>query len=266
MRLSALPFSFKGDTSMKLYEALDITLKRNELACFVGAGGKTTSLFRLAGELKECNKRVLVTTTTAICCPDKSDCDEVIVDVKPGSDVLQRGKTPWICVIGREVTADNKLLGMDKEYVTELYLKKVFDYILVEADGSRQRPIKAPADHEPVIPDAVTRTVGVIGLDALGVPISSASVHRPERFCRLTGKTMGDRVDEEAITRLIRSPEGLFKAVPEGSRKYILFNKSERSEQHKSVMCIIDAVETEPPGGLNFIIANMFEGSISKVI
>ena len=37
---------------MKLFEALDIDLTRNELICFVGAGGKTTSLFRLARELK----------------------------------------------------------------------------------------------------------------------------------------------------------------------------------------------------------------------
>lgn len=31
---------------MRLFEALDIDLTRNELVCFVGAGGKTTSLFR----------------------------------------------------------------------------------------------------------------------------------------------------------------------------------------------------------------------------
>ena len=68
---------------MKFFEALDIDLTRNELICFVGAGGKTTSLFRLARELKRCGKSVLVTTTTAIYCPDEGDCDEVITGIPP---------------------------------------------------------------------------------------------------------------------------------------------------------------------------------------
>ena len=110
-------------------------------------------------------------------------------------------------------------------YIT-FFMEGVFDYILVEADGSRQKPIKAPADHEPVIPDGTTKTVGVIGLDALGKQICSDSVHRPEHFCRLTGRNMGDRIDEEMVAKLILAPDGLFKSVPGGSRNYVLFNKA----------------------------------------
>ena len=251
---------------MKLYEALDITLKENELICFVGAGGKTTALFRLAKELKACNKRVLVTTTTAIYSPDARDCDQVILDIEKDSDVLKRINGPCICVFGRQVTADNKLLGIDKEVVTELYLKTVFDYILVEADGSRQRPIKAPADHEPVIPNGTTKTVGVIGLDAFGEQISSDSVHRTEHFCRLTRRSMGDRIDGEVLAKLILAPDGLFKLVPDGSQNYVLFNKADNRERQKSASCIIETVTRDDFGGLNFIITDMLKGSISKIL
>lgn len=250
---------------MKLYEVLDITLKENELICFVGAGGKTTSLFRLAKELKESKKRVLVTTTTAIYSPDKNHCDQVIIDITEGSGAMKKRIDPCICALGREVTAENKLLGVDKEYLTNLFREKAFDYILVEADGSRQRPIKAPADHEPVIPNSTTKVVGVIGLDALGGQICSDSVHRSEHFCRLTGRSMDDRIDEEVVAKLILAPEGLFKSVPGGARNYVLFNKADNRERKKSAVRIIEALTRDVPDLPEFIIADMLKGTISKI-
>ena len=156
---------------MKLFEALDIDLTRNELICFVGAGGKTTSLFRLAEELKGCNKHVLVTTTTAIYCPDEKDCDEVITSDPHSSLTGRQTSGSSIVALGSEITSDSKLLGVERSAITGFHQEKRFDYILVEADGSRQRSLKAPADHEPVIPQGTTKTVGVIGLDALGKQI-----------------------------------------------------------------------------------------------
>jgi probable selenium-dependent hydroxylase accessory protein YqeC len=250
---------------MTFYEALDISLNENELICFVGAGGKTTSLFRLANELKECKKRVLVTTTTAIYSPDENHCDEVILDIAEDNDVMAKRSEPCICVLGAKVTAENKLLGVGKEYITQLFLEKVFDYILVEADGSRQRSIKAPADHEPVIPNGTTKVVGVIGLDVLGATISSGSVHRPECFCRVAGRSLGDRIDEEAIKKLIMGPGGLFKTVPAGARKYVQLNKADREDLKKSAVFIIEAVKESPSDVHAFVIADMLKGNISKV-
>ena len=250
---------------MKFYESLDITLLENELICFVGAGGKTTSLIMLAKELKACKKRVLVTTTTAIYSPDERDCDQVILGRAEDSDLMKKRIGPCICVLGREVTAENKLLGVDKEYVSKLFLEAVFDYILVEADGSRQRPIKAPADHEPVIPNGTTKVVGVIGMDALGRQICSDSVHRPEHFCRLTGRSMGDRIVEEMVAKLVLAPEGLFKSVPDGSRNYVLFNKADNRERKKSAVRIIESLARDASHLPDFILADMLTGTISKV-
>lgn len=251
---------------MKFYESLDITLIENELICFVGAGGKTTSLFMLAKELKECKKRVLVTTTTAIYSPDETHCDQVILDRTEDSDLMKKRIGPCICVLGREVSVENKLLGVDKEYVSKLFMEAVFDYILVEADGSRQRSIKAPADHEPVIPGGTTKTVGVIGLDALGRQVCSDSVHRLGHFCRLTGRSIGDRIDDEMVAKLILAPEGLFKSVPDGSRNYVLFNKADNRERIKSAVRIIETVSRNAHDVSGFIISEMFKGSISRTL
>ena len=250
---------------MKFYQALDINLKDRELTCFVGAGGKTTSLFRLAGELKGCNKRVLVTTTTAIYCPDEGNCDEVITAIPHIKAPARKTSGACIVAMGSEITPENKLLGMDRSSLTGFHQEKIFDYILVEADGSRQRPIKAPADHEPVIPLGTTKTVGVIGLDALGKQIDGTSVHRPELLCRQTGKVMGAVIDEDVIARLILAPQGLFKSVPEGSQRYVVLNKVERNNRQQSARCIIKSMKNDFPAIQGFIVANMLEGNITRV-
>ena len=154
---------------------------------------------------------------------------------------------------------------MDRSSITGFHQAKCFDYILVEADGSRQRPIKAPADHEPVIPNGTTKTVGVIGLDALGKQIHGTSVHRPELLCRLTAKVMGDIIDEDVIARLIRAPQGLFKSVPDGSQRYVVLNKMENSDRQQSARCIIASVKSDFSGMQCFIVANMLEGNIMRI-
>jgi probable selenium-dependent hydroxylase accessory protein YqeC len=167
--------------------------------------------------------------------------------------------------MGSELTPENKLLGVDRSSITGFHQEKLFDYILVEADGSRQRPIKAPADHEPVIPQGTTKAVGVIGLDALGKQIDATAVHRSELFCRLTGKAMGAIIDEDVIARLIIAPQGLFKSVPEGSQRYVVFNKVENSDRQQSARRIIESVKGHFSGIQGFIVANMLEGNITRV-
>ena len=265
LRITAGSQEKNAKNTMKLFEALDIDLTRNELICFVGAGGKTTSLFRLARELKGCNKSVLVTTTTAIYYPDDGDCDEVIAGIPQIKTRSKKTSGACIVAMGSEITPENKLLGVDRFSVAGFHQEKLFDYILVEADGSRQRPLKAPADHEPVIPQGTTKTVGVIGLDALGKEITGTTVHRPELLCRLTAKVMGAVIDEEVIARLIRAPQGLFKSVPEGSQRYVVFNKVENSDRQQSARCIIESVKGHFSGIQGFIVANMLEGNITRV-
>ena len=59
-----------------------------------------------------------------------------------------------------------KISGPEKEILEKL--PGFCDLLLVEADGSRRRPLKVPAVHEPVIPSFADMVVGVIGLDCIG--------------------------------------------------------------------------------------------------
>ena len=41
----------------------------------------------------------------------------------------------------------------------------------------------------------------------------------------------GEILDEEAVVNLIVSPQGLFKGVPDGCRKYVVLNKAENAQR-----------------------------------
>ena len=79
------------------------------------------------------------------------------------------------------------------------------DDVLIEADGSRQLPLKVPAAHEPVIPDNADRIVVITGLSAIGRPAKEVC-HRLPMACGLLG------IGEDTIIR----PEHVEQAVQHG--------------------------------------------------
>ena len=225
---------------MTLYEALNMDLNISELISLVGAGGKTSTMFRLAKELKALGKKVLVTTTTNIALSETSKADHLFVYSSNDICCLSKAEPRTIVCLGGGILNDKgKLKGIDREFIDEIYQKHLFDYIVVEADGSKRRPIKAPAHYEPVIPAGTTRVIGVIGLDALGKTITEHYVHRPNLFCSITGKKMGDIIDRKCLTDLILSGNGLFKDAPRECRKYVVFNKADHADLEKEAQMTV---------------------------
>jgi len=225
---------------MTLYEALNIDLNIPELISVVGAGGKTSTMFRLAQELRALGKKVLVTTTTNIAFSETSEADHLIVDNSKHIRSLSGFEPGTIVCLGScRVNNQGKLKGIEREFVGKIYREHVFDYILVEADGAKRRPIKAPAHYEPVIPRETTRAIGVIGLDALGKTITEDYVHRPLLFCSITGKKMGDTIDRKCLIDLILSEDGLFRDAPQGCRRYAVFNKADHTDREQEARIAI---------------------------
>jgi probable selenium-dependent hydroxylase accessory protein YqeC len=219
---------------MNIVDAFDLDLSRHELICLVGAGGKTTTMFALARELKSRGKSVLVTTTTNIFYPSASECDEVIIDGSGDTGILRYAAPGKIIGLGGGIIKERKLAGIEPECIARLHEGKRFDCILVECDGAKHKPIKAPAAYEPVVPATATRAIGVIGLEAVGSPIEDAYVHRLEQFCDVVQRRPGEMIDEQAVVELIVSAKGLFKGVPEKCKKYVVLNKAEDSQRKAS--------------------------------
>lgn len=205
---------------------------------FVGAGGKTTSMLTLARECREAGERLLVTTTTAIYKPEKEPFDRLWIEAER-SDCLEEQKTAeGITIWGDRITEDRKLKGMPLKRIEDFIVKNQYDRFLIESDGSREKPLKAPGEHEPLISKETELVVGVVGMSALEQRVSEAWIHRSQLFCQITGTSEGELITAEKIVKLVIHPEGLFKSAPMGAKRVLLLNQTDserRRQQAKNI-------------------------------
>lgn len=218
---------------MTLKEAL--ALRSGGVVSLIGAGGKTTTLFRLADELWREGGKVLVTTTTKIFKPTKPHVHRLFLaqELKSLLDELSKIHEPAIVGVGYDFDAAGKLIGLPPDWFGALSKQGGMDWILTEADGAAMKPFKVPGDHEPVVPEESSVTVWVMGMKILGEPLTPDFCHRAERAARLLNVEIGAPVTEELILRLVENPEGCLKGIPAGSRKVALINQADRPEQVK---------------------------------
>jgi probable selenium-dependent hydroxylase accessory protein YqeC len=99
--------------------------------------------------------------------------------------------------------------------------------LLNEADGSRMRPFKAPAAHEPVIPPETTLVLIVVGADIFGRPLHEDHVHRAELVSRLSGAPLGAPISPDVVARVLAHPDGGRKGAPAHARVIAMINKVE---------------------------------------
>lgn len=205
-----------------------------DVVAFVGAGGKTSTLFRLADEIVAAGKRVITTTTTRIFAEQMAQ--------SPVHLPVTDGRVNWTelarildqngqCLLVTSIEGP-KAMGIGTEIVQEVARRSQtlgIAAILNEADGSRRRPVKAPAPHEPVIPAVTTLLVPLMGLDGPGVPIVEPHVHRPEAMQRLLGVEPSTHFTPEMAARLLTHPAGGAKDRPAQARLLPLLNKGERA-------------------------------------
>src|SRR6266571_2901416 len=200
-----------------------IELPISPLIAITGAGGKTTTMYTLANELAQRGKRVITTTTTNIFFPRPSETDTLIVAAETAT-LLKMINAAWkqhhrITVAGSVIGA-GKLAGLQPEQPYELLTKSGADAVIVEADGARGRLIKAPAEHEPVMPHETNVALLIMSAEALNQPLSAEVAHRPERVAAALGISMGEMLTPALVARLMASVQGAMKGVPGNAEVY----------------------------------------------
>lgn len=205
---------------MMLYEALGI---KPGITAFVGAGGKTTAIEEIAQELYQQKKRVVITTTTHIFPPKGAWCSAVLIS--PTKQQIQDAALMGICAVAGGINESGKLTNIGEFGLS--MLEKSFDYILVEADGSRHMPCKVPASHEPVIPKDATTVVGVMGMSALGKLLQQVCFRAP-LAAQLLGISVCDTVTPPLLAYLACSPQALQKDC-HGYHFSLLLNQMEQN-------------------------------------
>ncbi|MCP4668957.1 MAG: putative selenium-dependent hydroxylase accessory protein YqeC, partial [Deltaproteobacteria bacterium] len=142
-------------------QASDLTaalgLGSKEHVAMVGGGGKTSALFALARELAFMGRRVVMTTTTKVSRGEVYQSPSVIL-TPPGThrqdDLTQAVIKHGLVFVGSGGLESDKVEGISPKRADAMFQEPLLDYLIVEADGAAHRPVKAPAQHEPVIPSS----------------------------------------------------------------------------------------------------------------
>ena len=173
----------------------DLLEIRTGVTAVIGGGGKTTLLRTLGGELSRDHTVLLCTTTKIFPFPD-IPCARTKEELS-----CLRERYRLLCA-GQEVPGTGGKLTAPP--VPMARLAEWFDYVLVEADGSAHRPMKAHASHEPVIPPEANQTICVVGASGFGRPIRDAA-HRPELYARLAGAGEADPITPETEAAVLKT-------------------------------------------------------------
>jgi len=187
--------------------------------------------------------RVVMTTTTRIFAAQMSRAAEVCTLAEENWwERLYEFDSSLLVVGGVE---GDRARGVPPELPAEMLACSGVDWVVIEADGSRMLPVKAPAAHEPVVPNETSLLVVVVGVDALSGPIREVS-HRPERVSTITGLTPEETLTPEALATLLTSSQGGLKDAPQAARVAVLINKVESASQLEAARRVARCVLREP--------------------
>lgn len=211
----------------KTDRAIDALAVPRGITSIVGGGGKTTLMLRLARELSGTGARVIVTTSTHIF-PPKGIPTLTDGTLAEASTLLDR---EGVVCLGTPV--EEGKLAAPKFAFTEL--AEIADYVLVEADGAKGLPLKAPAEHEPVIPAETKLVIAVAGLDGLGKPIREAAF-RPALYAALLETDEQHILAPGDLARVLTHPQGQRKGVLPGMRFGIVLNKADTEEDKRAAL------------------------------
>jgi len=198
----------------------DLNIEAGDVVAFVGGGGKSTLVLEIGRELAKAGQPVVMGTTTKMGVEQIPAWAQTADSLDAARAAVNAGRPVYLL----RHASGAKVIGVAPGLVDRV-ASTTGATVIIEADGSRRRPFKAPAAHEPVVPKSSNLVVMVAGIDALGTPIAAAC-HRPERVCALTGRAESDPLRPDDIAAVASHPRGGRKGVPPGARLVLAVTKT----------------------------------------
>lgn len=186
----------------------------------IGSGGKTTLLRTLGAALAARGHTVILCTSTKI----------YAFDDLPGGCLRTAGEARELAHRERLIWAASPAGSMKwgPPHLAISDLSDAAQYVLVEADGSAGRPLKAHRATEPVIPKEARQTILVLGAKGFGVSIAEAA-HCPALYAKRAAAQESDPVSPAAAARVL---------MAEGLHDRIFVNQVETREQLEAARCL----------------------------
>jgi molybdenum cofactor cytidylyltransferase len=245
---------------MNLSLAQALRVNSSPCVAFIGAGGKTTAMFQLARQLPS---PVFITATSHLGTWQLKLADRhIIADTPDPIEKLEHGLKGVILITGetegdRTKPINNTLMNWLQQFCGYHSIP-----LLIESDGSRSKPLKAWAAHEPPIPSFVEFVVQVVGLTGLRKSLNNENVHRPEIFSRISGLSMEETITPDSLVRVLTHSESGLKNIPASARKVILLNQADTHELQSAAQGMAQALIHTYDA---VIISSLEQGRISAV-
>ena len=194
--------------------------EKGHVISLVGGGGKTTLMYNLAAHCARKGWRVLAATTTHIMQPPGG------VWAQTDAELFRLWKCGSYAVAG--TAAHGGKLTAPPQAQLERWMT-LADIVLIEADGAKRMPCKAPAAHEPVLLPQCDTVLAVAGLSALRHPLREVCF-RAELAAELLCVPQDAQLTPELLANLLASEAGGRKAVGDRSF-YVVLNQVDTKEQ-----------------------------------
>lgn len=209
---------------MNLAASLGLASARVIALC--GAGGKSSLMFALGEAFAAAGEEVLVCTTTKMSLEQVSGRWQAAAARDAGAVcALPRAAGQPVLAYHHADPSRGKVIGFAAETIDRVAASGRFARILVEADGSAGRPLKAPAEHEPVFPAVTDTVIMVAGAGGLGRPLDDETVFRAALWSQRTGIALGEPVTAASLARMVVHPQGLARGAPAGTRRVLFINQ-----------------------------------------
>lgn len=181
------------------------------IVCAVGAGGKKSTLYRLAAACPE--PLALTATVGTTVFPDELGLTAIIdtPEAIEGAVLSRRAEARLAYAAPRD--KPGRLAGLPPDLVARLHERTGRRVSLVKADGARMRWLKTHKPGEPVLPPGCRTVIAMLSARAFGQPLTERVAHRLDRVCAVTGATPGERVTPEIVARLFSAPGGLLDGL-----------------------------------------------------
>ena len=201
----------------------NLEINEGEIVALVGGGCKSTLLSAL-GEL---HGRGTVLTTTTKMGSDQVGGANLLIRPSKKELSIALGETSPLLIWDR--VDGEKAFGVDPS-LPESWLPEA-TRVIVEADGARRHPAKAPAPYEPVLPLGVTTVIAVIGADAIDRVIED-QCHRPLRVAAVVNCSPYERLTPQRAAVLLLDSNGSRKGLENGMRFVIAITKVSTKNQN----------------------------------